>query len=1588
MLPSVQMHQMVHPSHHLDSLSPFPLDRKQDCHSFHHYTRAATRGSESPLGFGFGSMHSRFPIRSSQPMHPRLNAFMIPSHVADHDEHQLRRKTPNGTIDAGYDGNPAQLASGPPPLKHMILPVSNFMHTVAYAHQDPHIIQHHPKPSVDDWSFQQHQLFNLPDHGSIALDSSILPFTGGWRRGLFNDSRALMAVDATPNGLPTVAYPYNNGVHIPTALQPIYQHPPGPAIFDNGGLLPPSAWAEANVPSYHPSARPDSLNHHAVNYPPMQPRSSNTFMPVRTSLNTMAHYEEGSMGLHTPSQGLESLTLEPTQYVRPRLELNESSAPVMFREKALANAHRSYLELLAYLHCSKKSQCRSAQDSRSSKMVIFPRVPRPLNHPSCFLTPRRSRDTHSFRDFSNNSHHVVSSPLEGPSDIYGQHAMKHLSRMEDASRSAFYYPFHGDSSGYPVTDSERGRLLLKPLSNAKAAVEILTHLCEQSGWKWVDGMLLGGCLHYGLERYEQSLEWFQRVISLDETHVEAISNAAATLYCLNRHEEAERHWLRAVRLRPSFLEALEHLIGLLCSSHRSKEAVDIINFVQQSLRLSDPSGCDGNPDASNGAHHSIYGEAQSHPNSRCDPAHSSDNVEESRLPGFGSSGYRVGGSENGRIIALIHAKGNMLYALKDIDQASEAFEEAVLISAGKKLKCINSLIRRIQAVLSPSDLCGSSRRGSLRLPSIGPLLLPPEKARHTAQLVFATHGELPGLRFVPDGAPKRSAISTTSNSLLSLAKIFQDAMSNGGSFPRLLRQPSGIGDILALYYLSLSLSESPSTANNVGILLASVQHTSPASQLQILESPNVPQIPGIAPGSGLALALAYYNYGLSLDSKHVHLHTNLGSLLKDIGQLDMAIQMYEQAVACDGNFDIALTNLANAVKDRGRISDAIMYYRRAVNANPEFAEAVCGLSTALNSVCDWNGRGGIILHDGEYDRWHVDEKGMIRDAKTEGVGSGLMKKVVEIVSRQLAESCHWGSGILRNGTLELLVSQINYLAAEGAQNYPDIENALRGWVSQPWEGSKILRLVERSMKVMVRRWYLDKYIHNRSSQTGYPRLKLPASLAVPAAPTVLPFHTFTCPLTAKDIRMISQRNAARISCSTLKSPWLPNSVFPPPPPPSPQLNIGYVSSDFNNHPLAHLMQSVFGFHNPSRAKAFCYATTASDKSIHRLQIEREAPVFRDVSNWPSEKLVEQIVKDEIHILVNLNGYTRGARNEIFAARPAPIQMSFMGFAGTLGAEWCDYILADRTAIPPSTLRPMRNNTELEDVFQDDEFSETGDWMYSENIVFCRDTFFCCDHAQSCDSSERSMTWVGEQRRRWNMRKELFPNLPDDTIILGNFNQLYKIDPSTFRTWLRILSNVPKAILWLLRFPELGESNLKKTARNWAGDDVASRIIFTDVAPKQQHISRARICDLFLDTPECNAHTTAADVLWSSTPLLTLPRYPYKMCSRMAASILKGALPKTPTGDEIARELIASNDADYEALATRLAGGLSYRYVDGGYCEGSGRLADMRKILFDSKWKCALFNTRRWVSDLEWAYEEAWRRWVAGEGGDIYLPIEQ
>ncbi|KAK3703843.1 hypothetical protein LTR37_014166 [Vermiconidia calcicola] len=1584
-------------------------------------------------------------------------------------ENTLRRKTPNGTLNSGYDGS-----TDSNPQKHQLLPLSE-----ANVPTYPQVPSAHTKRT-----FLQHQQRQSSGHGGWSSASGLQ-----WQGAQYPQSQnAFPVMDSMLDQNLVHAY---NAQHyfeqsIPSVIEPSFQYlgPTASGIHGSGPYGP--YWHDGTYEPYRPAAIRDPRFYHqypVAHWPmslsdPQFSSSNNSWQnnalpqaqwaqsqTVNPYAGDAASYVRANQPYQSPAQGINSyacVTPTPARqhsrdyrqastqqrdqefhrttdyhptYVESGVnaEYGPSSPNGRQRDKAFAWALQQYRELLGFIHQTRRQQQQNrhqhGQQQFSAKPSFYPRPPKPSLSGSSLQTSKRRNGPQSRRGSLHRigaipagDKHVTSdtdiepsrtrpSSIRSPSEMrfqageyfrrasYDQYQRPHQQRSQPIQDLDDEYQTLRRSSGSSVSSH------LSPLPNddspssrAALALSVLTSLCQETDWEWTDGMHLGGCLAYGLGHFQKALRWYTKVLDMDPKHLEATSNLAATLLALGRRQEAEHHWMKVVRAAPNHFEAVEHLIGMLCNENRSRDAIRVIEYLERSLR---------EPKSSNLLKASDrQSECSSSTASRSpDLSEKSDRISfdfegdgdglnsdwrdtpGSNEAGFGSSGFAVPGCDNGRILALIHAKGNMLYGLGDNAGAARAFEDAVMIAAGGKFRGIQNLVRHILAVVTSNvqqRLPHQALQSSL---SSEPILLTPEQALATAKLCFPYFGELPGLQYLPGGPQslaRKAVVSTTSNSLLSLAKIFQDGMSNTNRATGVAPLASGVRDILALYYLSLSLQPSPSTANNVGILLASVQQTvAPLHSYQKLD------IPGVVPGSGIALALQYYNYGLQLDQNHAHLYTNLGSLLKDIGQLDAAIKMYERAVMCDGKFDIALANLANAVKDKGRINDAIVYYKRAVEVSPEFAEAVCGLANALNSVCAWHSRGGIAEGDGKRDRWHVDPSGMLLDARQPGASSsGWIKRVLDIVGKQLLEGEAWGRGTLTSTTLEDLVQQLTIL--EGSvedvrDREASIRKTLNQWAGHRWEGARVTRLIERATRRIGWHWYRDLYIRKQErTASSYNRPQLPASVTVPTAPTVLPFHTFTCPMSAKQIRLISQRNGLRISVSTLRSPWLSKQVYPPPAPPKPHLRVGYVSSDFNNHPLAHLMQSVFGMHHESRVQAYCYATTASDNSVHRQQIEAEAPEFRDASSWSTERLVSEIVKDGIHILVNLNGYTRGARNEVFAARPAPIQMSFMGFAGTLGAEWCDYLLADKTAIPPDTLRPWRRNVDLEDSLVDENIgSEDDDWIYGENVIYCKDTFFCCDHRQSApDAQDKRLSWDEEQKRRWQMRKELFPQISDDTVIFGNFNQLYKIEPTTFRTWLRILARVPNSILWLLRFPDLGESHLLATARQWAGSDVASRVVFTDVAPKHLHISRARVCDLVLDTAECNGHTTAADVLWSGTPLVTLPRYSYKMCSRMAASILKGALPKDEDGVEAAEELVATSEDDYEEKAVAL--GKAYSYMPGGKGRAQGRLMELRKILYHARRSSALFDTQRWVRDLEDAYEEAWRRWVAGEGGDIWL----
>ncbi|CAE7645887.1 SEC, partial [Symbiodinium microadriaticum] len=353
----------------------------------------------------------------------------------------------------------------------------------------------------------------------------------------------------------------------------------------------------------------------------------------------------------------------------------------------------------------------------------------------------------------------------------------------------------------------------------------------------------------------------------------------------------------------------------------------------------------------------------------------------------------------------------------------------------------------------------------------------------------------------------------------------------------------------------------------------------------------------------------------------------------------------------------------------------------------------------------------------------------------------------------------------------------------------------------------------------------------------------------------------------------------------------------------------------------------FAFHDRSKFEIYCYSLTPSDCSEWRVRIEQGVDAIKDISQMHFSDAVNQIRADRVHILINLNGYTKGSKNEIFALRPAPLQISLMGFCGTMGTPFMNYMIADPTVIPP--------------VFRE---------YYDEKIISMPHTFFVNDHRQSSrfilDNSK------AVKRAQYG--------IDEDKFVFCCFNKLSKIEPELFDTWVRILKRVPNSVLWLLRFPPVGEENIFNEARKRGLRH--DQIVFSDIVPKIEHQSRCVLADLCLDTTGYNSHTTSCDMLWAGTPLVTLPGD--RMASRVAASML------TSCG---LQELICPTLAAYEELAVSLA-------------QDTDKLYSMRQHLERCRENCAAFDTPRWVRNMEKGLLAAWERHENGlSPGDILVP---
>jgi len=359
-----------------------------------------------------------------------------------------------------------------------------------------------------------------------------------------------------------------------------------------------------------------------------------------------------------------------------------------------------------------------------------------------------------------------------------------------------------------------------------------------------------------------------------------------------------------------------------------------------------------------------------------------------------------------------------------------------------------------------------------------------------------------------------------------------------------------------------------------------------------------------------------------------------------------------------------------------------------------------------------------------------------------------------------------------------------------------------------------------------------------------------------------------------------------------------------------RIRIAYVSPDLREHPVGHLMAGIFERHDKTRFETIAISIGVDDGSRLRRRMLATFDHFIDARMMDSRRVAELMREMEVDVAIDLGGFTSDTRSEIFSMRPAPAQVNYLGYPGTMGTQYMDYVVADRHVIPPEH-KPF----------------------YNEQVVYLPDAYLPA--ASGLKIAERTPT-----------RAEC--GLPEEGVVFCSFNHDYKIAPHVFAVWMNLLREVPGSVLWLMSRNPLSQENLRREAAARGVDP--DRLVFAQRVPRvEDHLARYRQADLFLDTHPYNAHTTCADALMSGLPVVTCMGGAFP--SRVAGSLLHAAgIP----------ELVTTSLADYEALALKLA-------------RDPARLAALKAQLIASQPTNALCDADAFTRNLEAIYTAMWRK---------------
>lgn len=699
-----------------------------------------------------------------------------------------------------------------------------------------------------------------------------------------------------------------------------------------------------------------------------------------------------------------------------------------------------------------------------------------------------------------------------------------------------------------------------------------------------------------------------------------------------------------------------------------------------------------------------------------------------------------------------------------------------------------------------------------------------------------------------------------------------------------------------------------------------------------------------------AEAMASFEQALALDPNYAPAHNNRGEVLLRTGKWTEAAESFQRAIALAPNLLEAHVNCGRAQSKLGQMDAAIACYRRALAINPQSPEATRGMADALQAM------------ERNEEAWSCYQQALQRSPNHPELLSNAANVLLQLQRPEealalcdralqqradLPEVHNNRGGALRQLRRpeealacfdEALALRVDYAAAHSNRGNAllmlgNIDEALascdRAIALQPQladaHANRAAALMTARRPAEAARSYeqllalephfphaLGALVDARSLCGDWrdydQNVELLRSSVEEGGDLVHPFMWLTM--------MDSAPSQLRCARAFVRSQKLDVGV--PLPPPAPyrhqRIRVAYLSADFHAHATGELAAGLFEQHDRAAFEIYGVSFGPDDGSAMRARLHAAFDEFVDVRGVSDLDVARWMRQREIDIAVDLKGYTQDGRVRILTHRPAPVQVSFLGYPGTLALPQIDYLIADPVVVP------------IEDRAH-----------YSEQIVHLPGSYQVNDGKRVI--AER--IWTREEC-----------GLPQDAFVFCCFNNSFKITPAVFDCWLEILRQQPGSVLWLLESNSAVTGNLK--ARAEAAGVAAERLVFSPRVPTPDHLSRQRLADLCLDTLPYNGHTTTSDALWVGVPVVTCCGSAF--AGRVAASLLRAAgLP----------ELVTDSRQDYQRLALQFA-------------RDPARLAFLRERLQRQRAGCALFDTGRYCRHLEQAYRQMWLRAERGE----------